>query len=237
MDNFQIESAQNVTLQQNVASIWDRILAFLIDGLVLVAFSILMSIAINGLGLDNMEQWVFMLVLGLPYFLYHLLFETFANGQSLGKAAMKIRVVKLDGSTPAFSNYVIRWLLRIVDISMTSGSVAVVTILLNGKGQRLGDIAASTTVISERERVSIGDTLLVEIPENYQPLYPQVRVFSDGEIQTIKKLFLEAKMRANHNIILSLSKKVATLMEVTPKEKPMHFLETVIADYNYYTQL
>ena len=236
MDNFQIESAQNVTIQQNVANIWDRILALLIDTLILTALSILISIAIDALGLDNMDRWVFMLVLGLPFFLYHLLFETFSNGQSLGKAAMKIRVVKLDGSTPAFSNYAIRWLLRIVDISMTSGSVAVVTILLNGKGQRLGDIAAGTTVISERGHVSLKDTLLVEVPENYQAQYPQVQVFSDQEFQTIKELFLNAKTRSNHNIILSLSKKVATLMEVSPKEKPMRFLETVIADYNYYTQ-
>lgn len=236
MDNFQIESAQNVTIQQNVASIWDRILAFLIDGLILIAFSILLSIAIGALGLESMDRWVYMLVLGLPYFLYHLLFETFGNGRSLGKAALKIRVVKLDGSTPAFSNYLIRWLLRIVDISMTSGAVATVTILLNGKGQRLGDLAAGTTVISERDQVSLRDTLLVEIPENYQPKYPQVQIFSDREIQTIKKLFWEAKAHSNHNIILSLSKKVATLMEVSPEEKPMRFLETVIADYNYYTQ-
>lgn len=236
MDDFQIESAQNVNIQQNVASLWDRILAFFIDLLVMAAFLVLASIAINGMGLDHAETWVYMLVLGLPIFLYHLFFETFWNGQSLGKAALKIRVVKLDGSTPAFSDYLVRWLLRFVEISMTSGAVAVVAILLNGKGQRLGDLAAGTTVITEKKRISFHDTLLVDIPENYQPNYPQVRIFSDKEIQTIKQLFVEAKLKSNHHIIVTLSQKVAQMMEITPKEKPLVFLEVVIADYNYYTQ-
>lgn len=236
MDNFQIESAQNITIQQNVASLLDRILAFVIDVLVLLAFSILLSIAVNGLELSNGETWVNMLLIGLPFFLYHLLFETFWNGRSLGKAALKIRVVKLDGSTPSFSDYLIRWLLRFIDISLTSGSVAVVTILLNGKGQRLGDLAAGTTVISEKDQISLHDTLLMDLPQDYSPHYPQVRVFSDKEIQTIKKLFTDAKLKSNHHIILSLSKKVAKVMEVQPTETPMAFLEMVITDYNFYTQ-
>lgn len=236
MDDFQIESAQNVNIQQNAANLWDRILAFFIDLLIMAAFLILASIAMNGIGLGNAETWVYMLVLGLPIFLYHLFFETFWNGQSLGKAALRIRVVKLDGSTPAFSDYLIRWLLRFVEIFMTSGSLAVVTILLNGKGQRLGDLAAGTAVITEKKQISFHDTLLVDIPENYEPHYPQVRVFSDQEVQTIKQLFLEAKLKSNHHIIVTLSQKVAQMMEITPTEKPVRFLETVIADYNYYTQ-
>lgn len=236
MDDFQIESAQNVTIQQNAANLWDRILAFLIDLIIIIAYAVLTSIAMNGLGLQRADFWVYSLIIGLPIFLYHLFFETFWDGQSLGKAALKIRVVKLDGATPSFSDYLIRWLLRFVDISMTSGAIAVVTILLNGKGQRLGDLAAGTTVITEKEKVSFKDTLLIDIPEGYQPKYPQVRVFSDNEIQTIKQIFLEAKLNSNHQIIVSLSQKVAQLMEITPLEKPMDFLEVVIFDYNFYTQ-
>ncbi len=236
MDNFQIESAQNVKLEQHVASLWDRIIAFLIDGLVIILYAILMSLGLNGLGLDSGEMWVYYLVLGLPFFVYHLFFETFWNGRSLGKAAMKVRVVMLDGSAPAFSNYAVRWLLRFVDIKFTSGSVAVVVILLNGKGQRLGDIAAGTTVISERGQVAFRQMLIAEIPDNHQPHYPQVQVFSDREIQTIKEMFIEAKAKGNHRIILSLSEKVAKVMEVVPKENPMKFLETVLLDYKFYTQ-
>jgi hypothetical protein len=119
---------------------------------------------------------------------------------------------------------------------MTSGAVALVTYLLNGKGQRLGDIAAKTTVISEKQRIFLHNTLNVELPEDYQPEYPQVTVFSDREIQTIKNLFQKAKRESNHAIIVSLSKKTSGIMDVTPAQKPLQFLEKVIADYNYYTQ-
>ncbi len=236
MDNFQIETAQNIGIIQNVAGIGDRILAFIIDVMIIVAYVILVSLGMAGLGLDGGEQWVYYLIIGLPIFLYYLFWETFNKGQTPGKAALHIRVVRLDGSRPAFSQYIIRWLLRLVDISLSSGGVAVVTILLNGKGQRLGDMAAGTTVITEKKKVKLSQTLQVDIPENYIPTYPQVTVLKDKDVQQIKKLYKQAKYNGNHNIIVSLSQKISELIEVTPKERPIEFIDIVIKDYNYYTQ-
>lgn len=236
MDNFQIETAQNIGIHQNVAGIGDRILAFIIDSFILLIYGLLTSFAIAGLGMDRGEMWVYYLVVGLPVFLYYLLWETFNKGRTPGKAALQIKVVRLDGSRPRFSQYIVRWLLRIVDISLTSGGVAVVTILLNGKGQRLGDLAAGTTVISEKPQVDISQTLLVDLPENYVPTYPQVTLLKDKDVQNIKRLFQNARRNGNHNVILSLSKKIAEIMEVEPKERPVDFVRIVIKDYNYYTQ-
>ncbi len=236
MDNFQIETAQNVSIQQNVAGIGERILAYLIDLLIFMAYFIVILFVIGALDIDMGDQRAFWLILGMPLFLYFLLWETFWDGKTPGKAAIKIKVVRLDGSRPAFSNYLIRWLLRLLDITLASGGVAVVAILLNGRGQRLGDMAAGTTVISERQRVQFSQTILVDIPEDYSPMYPQVTVFSDAEMRTIKTLYSEARRDADHNVILQLSKKVSAIMDVTPQEKPLHFVDRVIADYNYYTQ-
>ena len=189
MDNFQIETAQNISIEQNAAGIGDRILAFIVDGVIVVFYLILAVILIAGVTGDNGSEWMYYLVLGLPFFLYDLLWETFYDGRSPGKALLQIRVVKKDGSRPQFSDYLIRWLLRFIDITLTSGGVAVVTILFNGKGQRLGDIAANTTVISEKKKVGIHNTLQVDLPENYQPKYSQVTVLSDHDIQEIKNLY------------------------------------------------
>lgn len=236
MDNYQIETAQNVEIYQNIANLGDRILAFLIDFLIIVAYMILTALAVSSLGLARENEWIYMVVIGLPVFLYHLLMETFNNGQSLGKAAMRIRVVKIDGSKPAFSNYAIRWLLRMVDITFTSGAVAIFTFLFNAKGQRLGDIAATTTVISERQKITIQETLMTSLPENYQPKYPQVTVFSDKEMQQIKHIFKKAKREQKHAVILALAKKSSKIMEISLDEKPFTFIETIILDYNFYTQ-
>jgi len=236
MDKFQIETAQNIGIHQNVAGIGDRILAFLLDILIIVGYAILASFAIAGLGMEKGEQWVYYLIIGLPVFLYYLLWEIFNNGQTPGKSALEIRVVKLDGSRPRFSQYLIRWLLRLVDISFSSGSIAVVTILLNGKGQRLGDLAAGTTVITEKKQLNLSQTLLVDIPDNYMPHYPQVTLLKDRDIQNIKRVYQKAKIQGNHRVIISLSEKISKILEVHPEERPEEFVQNVLRDYSFYTQ-
>lgn len=236
MDKFQIETSQNVGIQQNVASIIDRMLAFLLDTVVIISYYILIFWILISLDLNASDQWALFLLASLPGFLYYLIVETFTNGKTIGKFVMKIRVVKLDGSKPAFSNYFLRWLLRVIEITLTSCGGAVLTILLNGKGQRLGDVAAGTTVISEKHLIKLSDTLHQEISSNYQPTYPQVTVFTDIEIQEIKVLYESAHKHGNHNVILKLSHQIQKVLEVKSTETPIEFVKKVISDYNYYTQ-
>ena len=236
MDNFQVETAQNVNIVHNVAGVGDRIVAYLLDGLFMGVYAIIVFVIFANTEISSDHFFIVGLTIGLPLFLYHLLWETLYNGQSPGKDIMQLRVVKIDGSKPAFSNYLLRWLLRSIEITATSGALALVTILLNGKGQRLGDVAAVTTVISEKETVSLSQTLLTEIPDNYSPTYPQVTIFSDSEMQTIKNIYTEARYHRNHKVILELAIKVANLMEVKYEDKPLSFLDTVIKDYNHFTQ-
>jgi uncharacterized RDD family membrane protein YckC len=236
MDNFQIETAQNISITQNVAGIGERILAFLIDGLIMVAYIVVIMMLIAGLNVGAGQEWIFMSIIILPLLLYYLLWESLWNGRTPGKAAMDLRVVKLDGSKPAFSNYLVRWLLRIIDITITSGSVAVVSILISGKGQRLGDMAAGTTVISEKARLGLDNTILVDVPADYRPVYPQVTMLSDRDVREIKDIYRNSLENSNYRVIGILSKKVSEILQVTPEEKPVQFLKTVIKDYSYYTQ-
>ncbi|MCG2418292.1 RDD family protein [Aequorivita sp. F47161] len=236
MDNFQIETAQNVNILQNVAGVGDRILAYLLDSLIMGFYVFVIILIFTNVNLSDDYFMIVGLTIGLPLFLYHLLWEMLWNGRSPGKALMNLRVVKTDGSKPAFSNYLLRWLLRIIDITATSGGLAVVTILLNGKGQRLGDMAAVTTVITEKQQINFSEILLTTLPENYEPTYQQVTVFSDAEIQTIKNIFTEAQQNRNHKVILKLAVKAAAVMDVKLEETPVKFIDTIIKDYNYFTQ-
>jgi uncharacterized RDD family membrane protein YckC len=236
MEQFQIETAQNISIDQNTAHLGDRMLAYIIDTVVIVIYYVLMLWLLLALDVEPGDQWAIYMLLGLPGFLYYLLLETFMDGKTIGKHFMQIKVVKLDGTKPTFANYFVRWILRIIDISLTSGGIAVFTILIRGKGQRIGDIAAGTTVISEKKRVYIQDTLLRELPQEYSPIYPQVTVFSDTEMQTIKELYESAKQNGNHNVIVSLGQRILAVMEIQTEMKPLEFVDRVIMDYNYYTQ-
>lgn len=236
MDEFQIETAQNVGINQNVASIGDRMFGYLIDSVVILLYAILVILLLVSLDLDMGDTWALYLLVSLPAFLYYVLLETFLDGRTLGKIAMKTRVVKLDGSKPSFANYFVRWILRIVDVVLTSGGAAAITILLKGNGQRIGDIAAGTTVISEKYKLTIDDTLIKDVPVNYVPTYSQVTVLNDKDMQTIKNLYDEALRNGNHNIIINLHHRLIKVMAVETNEKPIDFVAKVIKDYNYYTQ-
>lgn len=236
MEQFQIETAQNISIDQNTAHLGERMLAFLIDTVIIVIYYVLMIWFLLALDVDAGDQWAIFMVAGLPAFLYYLVLETFMDGKTIGKHLMQLRVVKLDGSKPDFSSYFMRWILRIVDISISSGGVAVFTILMRGKGQRVGDIAAGTTIISEKKRVFLKDTLLRELPDDYVPQFSQVTVFTDQEMGTIKDLYDKAKRNGDHNVILSLSIRIKKVTQITNTMQPIDFLDVIIKDYSYYTQ-
>lgn len=233
MDNFQIQTAQNVTIDQNLANFFERAAAFFIDLLILMAYLFLVSFIFPLIGVSTFTLGM---ITTLPLLLYHLIMELTMNGQSVGKAALKIRVVCVDGSKPKAGHYLIRWCLRLIDISISFGSVACLFILFGGKGQRLGDLAAKTTVISERNRVDFTQTIIMDVPENYQPRYPQVTIFSDEDMRQTKAIYIKAKRLREYHLINRLHQQLMTKMEVQPKEKPIKFVEIVLRDYNYYTQ-
>ena len=126
--------------------------------------------------------------------------------------------------------------MRIIDIQMATGSVAVLTILLNGKGQRLGDIAAGTTIISEKKRVTLQEVLLADAAEDYSPTFPQVTLLSDADAQTIKKLYHTALQKRKHAIIIKLHERIIEITGIKTELKPIDFLKVVLTDYDYYTQ-
>jgi len=239
MDKFQIETVQNVSINQQVANLSTRVFAYFIDLLIIISYFILVLFILNKLNLINrFDLYVTYTLISLPIFFYSLFFETLVNGQTPGKMLMGIRVVKMDGSKPYFGNYLLRWVLRIIDIDLASGSVAIFSILINGKGQRLGDIAASTTVISLKQKIKLNHTLSVDLPYNFTPTYPQVTLLSDKDIQVIKNLYRKSMNQEmqDHQIVLKIFAKIIDLTGIKTEQKPVDFIQTVLMDYNFYTQ-
>ena len=172
MQTIKINTTQNVEIEYRVASVGTRILSSLLDYL----FLSIMYVGIYFIydyfrhmfeGMNDALIMIFFFFIFLPFFFYDFLCEIFMNGQSFAKKITGIKVIKIDGSKPTIASYLLRWMMRIIDISMGYGSIAVITILLNGKGQRIGDIAASTTVVNIRNKTNLHDTILMNIEEDY----------------------------------------------------------------------
>ena len=184
METVHIETTHNVALHYEVATIVDRGIAVVIDWLLLAGWTIGLVLLTNKLDI-SVPQWVQIVVLGFPWTFYHLFSELLFDGQSLGKRARNIRVARLDGGQPGIGNYLLRWVLRLIDTMFFLGAVV---ILFNGKGQRLGDIAAGTTVISLKQRLSISDTLVMDLPEDHQVTFPEATRLTDEQARLIKEV-------------------------------------------------
>ncbi|MDT8415843.1 MAG: RDD family protein [Flavobacteriaceae bacterium] len=239
MDSFQIETAQNIQISQQVAGIGDRVLAFIIDILVIfIYYLVFVYFIIINMGGNFSDHYWLIFVLTLPIMLYSLLLETFFNGQTVGKMALNIRVVKRDGTQPAFSNYLIRWLLRILDILLSSGGLAVLMIMVGGKGQRLGDLAAGTAVIKEGlyRPPSLEKFSKIVPDSNYQPVFLEVGGLKDQDARNIRKIYYNAKAKGNHNVIVKLHHKITEMLQIKTDMKPIDFVETILTDYQYFSE-
>jgi uncharacterized RDD family membrane protein YckC len=235
MENVRIQTTQNVDIEYQLASIGDRILATLIDFLFFFVYILVFSIIADITGAGTIiENRGVAAVAFLPLMLYSLLCELFFQGKSFGKMLMKIQVVKLDGTQAGFSNYLLRWLLRVVDVLISEGVVALIVIILNGKGQRLGDIAAGTTVIKLKQRATIKDTILKTIKSDYQIVFKSVSHLTDNDVAIIKEVLEFSKKHDNYEAIQKLALKTQQVMGVTTDLSFIKFLETVIMDYNHY---
>jgi uncharacterized RDD family membrane protein YckC len=85
---------------------------------------------------------------GVIVVLYYILLKGYL-GQTVGKMLLGIKVVREDdGEVPGLAGAAIRTLLRIVD-GISSYLVAFITVLISGKNQRFGDMAAHTLVVRE----------------------------------------------------------------------------------------
>lgn len=245
MVELQINTTQNVNINFIAASVGERILAYLMDWIIKIAYIIVTyQIVFNLLELERkvqeMDQWSQIAIyvsFYLPVVFYSLIFETLLDGQTIGKRIMKIKVVKIDGYQASMADFVIRWLFRIVDMNMLTGVVALVSIITSKKSQRLGDMTAGTSVISLKNNVNISHTILENIEDTYVPTYPSVIRLSDNDARIIKETFLTAKATKDYQTLIKLRKKIAEVIEVKQEGgNDIQFIDTILKDYNYYTQ-
>ncbi len=236
MDSIRIQTAQNIDIQYEIAGISDRIIAALIDMLIIVAYSLAIWQLLSAFGIQ-IGPALSMIAFFLIPILYYLLSEMYMNGQTIGKRQMSIRVARADGGQPTFSNYLLRWMLFFVDAGFMF--IGVLVMLFTEKGQRIGDLAAGTIVIKLKNRVTIDDTIYVELREDYVPTFPQVEVLTDADMEVIKDVLKVISKPETSPAVLDTAAHAKTVVErkmgIAPVPlSPRQFLGTVIGDYNYY---
>ncbi|WP_422360120.1 RDD family protein [Reichenbachiella sp.] len=222
-----INTNQNVQIQYEISSIGDRLLAYLIDFLVIAGISI--GIVFLGMAIGN--DLVVFLFFAVVFF-YHLICELFMDGQSVGKRSRGIRVMKRNGDSASFSSYFLRFLLRPID-SLYGLGLAV--IFFTDHNQRLGDLAAGTVLV----KVKSEDELKRQITEemNINPhegiKYSGVTQLTAEEVKIIRTILRNRVGDKAHPVVQELAQKVAEKINAEyDKDWAYYFLQRLLQDYH-----
>jgi uncharacterized RDD family membrane protein YckC len=237
MSQIQIQTTQNVALSFTPASVGDRILAHIIDWTIFIAWFLIFALVYSSIGSSlssgQIGMVVFFIFMLLPVMLYDLLFEAFMNGQSLGKRAINIRVLALDGTPPTLGAYIMRWMFRLVDTGIFGSVVALIVAAVNGKGQRLGDIAAGTAVVKLKQTVSLEQLKQEKIQEDYTPIFPEASLLSDRDVVTIRAVLKKGRDENNSLLMGEATQKVKEVIGTQSEMDNMAFLQQVLQDHTY----
>jgi uncharacterized RDD family membrane protein YckC len=138
---YNINTDQNVAIEVKISGIGDRLIALFFDSLILVGVGISLSIFLSFLNFLS-DDFIFAVwaIFGFLAFLYHFIQEWLFKGQTIGKVARNIKVVRSNGTDAGFFQYLIRNLIRPID---SFYGIGLVVLFFNKKYQRLGDMAAN----------------------------------------------------------------------------------------------
>lgn len=268
MPLISIPTSFNIDVEFEIPGFGRRLLAFCIDIAVQICYFIVVSKILSEVkGQFNtweedsaFNSWALGLISLVPIFLYHLVLEVTTNGQSLGKKLTHIRVVNINGGKASFSQFVIRWLMRVSDMWMLiilfmlffviagvrdyetimivlfgMGFLItdVIMVVASKKSQRIGDILANTILIKTATNESLDNTVFREVEDTYVPMFPQVMRISDKDLNVIKSILDNCRKSGVYAPARSASDKIKGFLKVESNLEPEDFLDRLLKDYNY----
>ncbi len=150
MLRYRLNTPEQVCFSYQLAGLFTRSIAYLIDTVVMVAFivgAVLVCATVPGVfGVVLLLLIIFATFLG-----YFILFEALWSGQTPGKRAMNIRVMDASGGRLSIANVALRNLIRVVDMLPVLMFLGGVVAFIDPSHRRLGDMAANTIVIRDQK--------------------------------------------------------------------------------------
>ncbi|MGW4064447.1 RDD family protein [Amycolatopsis sp. NPDC004747] len=242
-EESELVTGEAVVLDLRVAKLASRALAMALD--VLVQFSLLVGAAMVlsfalPLGDDSLFLALLLVLTVLIMVGYPVVFETLSRGRSLGKMAVGLRVVRVDGGPIRFRHALVRGLAGfVVDFWALGlfGAVAVIVSLCSSDGRRVGDFLAGTLVVRDRVPDGAGYAAAVAMPPGLEGWASQLDLtrLPDGLALSSRQFlarFRELSPEASHALGWRLAQEMGNALgtPVPPGVPPWAFLAAVLAE-------
>jgi uncharacterized RDD family membrane protein YckC len=162
-DQLNIDTPELVSIEMPLAGIGSRFIALLVDYLIwgagFTVLALLSSVILPSIVAyyQVRADWAVAIVILIFFLLnwgYFTLFEAFWNGRTPGKRVARIRVIQRSGRAIGLFESMARNLVRYIDQFPGFYAVGVIVMFITRQHQRLGDLAAGTLVVRDREQPS-----------------------------------------------------------------------------------
>jgi len=140
-----IQTPEGVDIHLRVAGIWPRSVAWVIDLFIRGGFYILSGFLAGALG--DFGSGLMLIGFFFMEWFYPVLFEVLNKGMTPGKKFLGIQVLNSDGTPVGWSPSMLRNILRTVDFLPVFYGLGFISMLMNDRFQRIGDLAADTIVV------------------------------------------------------------------------------------------
>jgi uncharacterized RDD family membrane protein YckC len=254
-DRYTIDTPENIEFAYDIAGIGSRFLAAIIDSLVIGAALLVLGIIIGivasrdafaGSAVGSVTAAVGTILSFLILWGYYIIFELVWNGQSLGKRAIGLRVVREGGQPITFISSAIRNLIRIVDFLPAFYGIGVIVMFVDRRARRLGDLAGGTLVVKERRGVTLESLTTPTLrpatrpgEPAQEPTLPNVHMLNDRDYNLVQEflrrrseLGREARVRLGGQLASGLQARLG-LPQGGDAER---FLQYIAAEYQLYQQ-
>ncbi|TNE81200.1 MAG: RDD family protein [Bacteroidetes bacterium] len=237
--SIRINTVTNVDLRFELAGLGNRMLAALID-LVLIILLLIAYLTLVVSELPEETGSIFGIIGSVLIASYPFWAELLFKGQTVGKNLMKIRVMKVDGSDMDLVSYFLRWLLFVFE-AISFGGVALASIILSKHQQRLGDLAAGTVVVKVKNRVRLEDSGFHEysFSDTYEPRIPEAKQLSGDDMQTVKEVLNliddeKEKGLERFEMAYQARLRLCNRLAIQTNLDDVTFLRQLLSDYTYY---
>lgn len=154
-----VATPERVSFDFQIAGLGTRAIAQILD--LLIVGTVEVAILFFGFAAGTVTNSVTVTVLVIivlsfiNVFGYFWVSEALWSGQTIGKKAFRLRAVGDRGEPLTFMQAGIRNIVRIVDFLPYGYGIGMIVLFANGKGKRLGDLAAGTIVVKDSDHVRL----------------------------------------------------------------------------------